>query len=116
MANNRYYLLCPCGKAKYLGKSLGRGIYNTRGGPQSFTMGKHEGATVVVPEQKPAETPDEGYARFLDDVYEWMWEHLTECNHPECPPEPVLGNEWLKGEIFKVITEYDERITREACE
>lgn len=117
MANNRYYLYCPCGEQCYLGKSLSDGIYNVRGGPQSFAVRQHEGATVVVPEAEPVETHDQGQARFLADVYDWMWKHLRD---PGCynkrvelgmhPEEDVLSNEWVKGEIFKVLTEYDERI------
>ena len=109
MANNRYYLLCPCGETKYLGKSIGDGVYNVQGGPQSFAVRQHEGTTVVIPEAAPAETHEEGQARFLSEVYEWMWTHLMGCDHPEAEPPGVLGREWVKGEIFKVITEYDDR-------
>lgn len=117
MANNRYYLWCPCGSKQFLGKSLGDGIYQTRGGAQSFSLRQHDGVAVLTPEQAPAETRNDGQARFLDDVYEWMWKHLmgracydkrVELGWHE--PEVGLDTEWVKGEVFKVLTEYDDRV------
>jgi hypothetical protein len=109
VANNRYYLLCPCGGTKYVGKSIGDGIYNVRGGPQSFQLRRHEGTAVIVPEAEPVESIADGQAAFLAEVYGWMWEHLMGCDHPDAEPADALGPEWIKGEIFKVITEYDDR-------
>lgn len=80
VANNRYFLLCPCGGTQYIGKSLGRGIYHTRDS-------SHE---------------------FLEEVYEWMWDHFME-NHAGLEVNEA-GKEWVAGEIFKVITEYDDRV------
>lgn len=107
MANNRYFLLCDCGEKQYLGKSLGDGIYNTAGGPQSYTFSRLEGTPILVPEQQPAETASDGQARFLRETYDWMWEHLMGCEHPNAECDPVLGPEWAAGEVFKVVTEYE---------
>jgi len=63
MANNRYYMQCPCGEQRYLGKSIGSGIYDS---PTA------------------------------EDLQDWMWEHLIDCHK----------DEWVGGEIFKVVTEY----------
>lgn len=92
MANNRYYLHCPCGENKYLGKSLGDNIY----GPGSF---------MKTDEQNWGEC-----AAFLHSIYDWMWAHLM-ANHAGLHKEDdVLSPEWVEGEIFKVLTEYDERV------
>ena len=79
MANNRYFMRCDCGSTHYLGKSLGDGIY-TKGEP----------------------------CEIFDSLHNWMWEHLTECAHPKAERDS-LGSEWVAGEIFTVITQYDHR-------
>lgn len=79
MANNRYFLLCPCSAVCYIGKSLGQGMYHTR---------------------------DDSHA-FLEEIYEWMWEHFM-ANHAGLDVD-AAGREFVAGEIFKVITEYDDR-------
>jgi hypothetical protein len=107
MANNRYYLLCPCGEKQYLGKSLGSGIYNNStqsGTSNSRSIARHEGLPVMVP--APTNEPEgSGYGQFLKDIYEWMWEHLMDCPHPDATEPDSLGPEWVSGEIFKVVTE-----------
>lgn len=90
MANNRYYLHCPCGENRYLGKSMGSGIY----GPGSFTQS--------------LEDNNQESADLLFGIYEWMWEHFI-ANHAKLSVD-AAGPEWVKGEILKVLTEYDERV------
>ena len=46
----------------------------------------------------------------LDLMHEWMWKHIIYCEHALAPRHPVLGPEWATGEIFKVLTEGDERV------
>lgn len=60
MANQRYYLRCKCGELKFMGKSLGRGIYNT----------------------------SEDKVKFLENIYEWMWKHIWSCVDPAGGPGP----------------------------
>lgn len=43
---------------------------------------------------------DEEQSEFLEEIYSWMWEHILDCRH----------DFMFKGEIFKVLTEYDKRI------
>lgn len=46
------------------------------------------------------------YGRMLEEIYEWMWEHLWSCNKAE----EGLTPEWVGGTIFEVVTEYDDRV------
>lgn len=55
MANNRYYLKCPvCSDQFYFGKSLGNGLYLRS-----------------------------NYEEHLQETYDWIWEHLTDCHRDE---------------------------------
>lgn len=74
-------MLCDCGATHYVGKSLGEGIYSS--------------------------TPP---GKVMESLHEWMWEHLIECDHPNATYTRPLGREWAKGEVFKVVTEYDDRV------
>lgn len=46
-------------------------------------------------------TTDEEVKKYSEGTYGWMSKHFTDC----------YGDRFYKGEIFKVLTEYDERIT-----
>ena len=41
-------------------------------------------------------TPEE----YLAELHKFMWEHLIDC----------YGDEWIGGEIFKVVTEYPAEV------
>jgi hypothetical protein len=70
---------CDCGEQFYVGKSLGDGLYNTR--------------------EEPSE--------LLEDMYDWMWEHLMGCEHPHASAPESLSREWVGGQVFTVVTEYE---------
>lgn len=42
------------------------------------------------------------YSVVLEEIYSWMKKHLEEC----------YGDRFYKGEIFKVLTEYDKRVEK----
>lgn len=86
MANNRYYIHCECGSNKYLGKSMGDGLY----------------------------VKNDDKAAFLEGVWEWMWDHLTDCDICSAVDPVDAMPEYRMGEIFKIITEYDDRVTAES--
>lgn len=90
MANNRYYLKCPvCGKDQFMGKSLGDGIYNMRA-----YQGKiyHPGEPI-----KPHRDIAEADAEVLNEIYDWMWEHMMGCHK----------DEFKSGKLFEVISDYE---------
>lgn len=93
MANNRYYIKCPvCSKEQFLGKSLGAGIYNMR---------SYQGKWYAPGEPlKPHRDEKGADAEVLNEVYDWMWEHLMQCHK----------DEFKGGELFKVVSEYDEKV------
>lgn len=82
--HNQYFIRCACGETKYLGASRERGI------------------VISMQERVDPES-------FLQDIYAWMWEHLM-SNHAGNHVPKNLGPEWVGGEIFKILTEYDERV------
>ena len=93
---------CPvCADEKFIGKSLGEGIYNTR----SF-QGKIFPPNELLKEikdrveQSPVAIAQDnaGDATILQELYEWMWEHLMKCHK----------DEFKGGELFKVVSEYKE--------
>ena len=85
MANQRYYLKCKCGETLYIGKSLGDGIYNNRGTNEMFAN----------PVEKMGEIAQNGDAEVLNEMYEWMWDHVWRC----------YGSEIDDNKLFEVVTE-----------
>ena len=63
MVNQRYYITCPiCRAVIMLGKSLGDGVYQSSVTKSGKSMSDF---------QK------------LNEVYDWMWKHMTECHEDE---------------------------------
>ena len=111
MANNRYYLYCPkCKEQKFMGKSLGDGIYNNASATDELLT--PEQALKAIMESMSDDramakggwplknNPYKYQAEFFEEIYDWMWKHLLKCRK----------DEFYKGELFKVLTEYDKRI------
>ena len=92
MANNRFYLYCPkCKEQFYLGKCLG--------GCEVYHGHLKEELEGVPPEYLSDDIPTA--VEFLFKLYSFMTKHLQDCYEYDC---------FYKGEVFKILTEYDKRI------
>lgn len=71
-----------------MGKSLGSGLYNTRGFGE-----KEEGDTTFLPNGMQEQAGD---AKLLNELYDFMWVHMIGCYKDE-----------FKGNLlFNIISEY----------
>ncbi len=86
----------------FLGKSLGTGVYNTRGFIIKVEIypSKFERILINLKLIRPRFLPNEkefinGNSALLDEAYDFIWKHMTECHK----------DEFKSGELFKIVSD-----------
>ena len=93
-----------------MGKSLGDGIYNNASATDGWLTpiealkaikeNMSDNRAMAKGGWPLKDNPEKYQSEFLEEIYNWMWKHLVGCRK----------DEFYKGELFKVLTEYDKRI------